>query len=119
MVKVADTFRGVTSKIIFFEDREANIPEIHFPLVLGMKEISETLGLQTSFSSEYTKPPSQVVRLGGYIANLCDFYSYRPIGKLTDFLQLQEFSLRILPVDSSTSAARQYPRSLKRVWATS
>ncbi len=25
--------------------------------------------------------------------NLSDFYSYRLIGKLTDFLQLQEFSL--------------------------
>jgi hypothetical protein len=44
-----------------------------------------------------------LVRLGGYIVNLCDFYSYRPIGKLTVFLQLQEFSLYILPVDSSTS----------------
>ncbi len=29
---------------------------------------------------------------------LCDFYSYRIIGKLTAFLQFQEFSLRILPV---------------------
>ncbi len=35
-----------------------------------------------------------IVRLGGYIANLSDFYSYRFIGKLTVFLQLQEFSLR-------------------------
>jgi hypothetical protein len=34
-----------------------------------------------------------LVRLGGYIANLSDFYSYRLIGKLTAFLQLQEFSL--------------------------
>ena len=30
--------------------------------------------------------------VGGYIANLLDFYSYRLIGKLTAFLQLQEFS---------------------------
>jgi hypothetical protein len=42
---------------------------------------------------------------------LSDFYSYRLIGKLTAFLQLQEFSLRNLPVASSTSAARL---SLKR-----
>ena len=35
-VKIAVTFRGLTSKIIFFETREAN-----FPLVLGMKEISD------------------------------------------------------------------------------
>ncbi len=32
------------------------------------------------------------VRVGGYIVNLSDFYSYRLIGKLTAFLQLQEFS---------------------------
>jgi hypothetical protein len=47
-----------------------------------------------------------LVRLGGYIVNLSDFYSYRLIGKLTDFLQLQEFSLRNMIVTSSTSAAR-------------
>jgi hypothetical protein len=46
------------------------------------------------------------VRLGGYIANLSDFYSYRLIGKLTAFLQLQEFSLRKHIVESSTTAAR-------------
>jgi hypothetical protein len=44
-----------------------------------------------------------LVRLGGYIVNLSDFYSYsligkltaflQLIGKLTAFLQLQEFSL--------------------------
>ncbi len=38
--------------------------------------------------------------------NLSDFYSYRLIGKLTAFLQLQEFSQRNQPVDSSTFAAR-------------
>jgi hypothetical protein len=32
-----------------------------------------------------------LVRLGGYIVNLSDFYSYRFIGKLTSFLHLQEF----------------------------
>ncbi len=54
-----------------------------------------------------------LVRLGGYIVNLCDFYFYKLIGKLT-FLQLQEFSLRILPVVSSTTAARRSPPSLSR-----
>jgi hypothetical protein len=34
------------------------------------------------------------VRVGGYIVNLSDFYSYSLIGKLTDFFQLQEFSFR-------------------------
>ena len=52
-----------------------------------------------------------LVRVGGYIVNLSDFYSYRLIGKLTAFLQLQEFSLRNQTVDFSTTAAR---RSLLR-----
>jgi hypothetical protein len=52
-----------------------------------------------------------LLRLRGYIVNLCDFYSYKLIGKLTAFLQLQEFSLRKPTVDFSTSAAR---RSLRR-----
>ena len=42
-----------------------------------------------------------LVRVGGYIVNLLDFYSYRLIGKLTAFLQLQEFSQRNLPVEDS------------------
>ena len=46
-----------------------------------------------------------LVRLGGYTVNLCAFYFYKLIGKLTAFLQLQEFSLRNLPVVSSTTAA--------------
>ena len=36
-----------------------------------------------------------------YIVNLSDFYSYRIIGKLTVFLQLQEFSQRNLIVGIS------------------
>ncbi len=52
-----------------------------------------------------------LVRLGGYIVNLCDFYFYKLIGKLTAFLQLQEFSLRIQTVDFSTTAARRSPPS--------
>jgi hypothetical protein len=52
-----------------------------------------------------------LVRLGVYTVNLCAFYFYKLIGKLTAFLQLQEFSLRNLPVDSSTSAARRSPHS--------
>jgi hypothetical protein len=47
-----------------------------------------------------------LVRQTGYIVNLSDFYSYRFIGKLTAFLQPQEFSQRNLKVASSTSAAR-------------
>jgi hypothetical protein len=43
-----------------------------------------------------------------YRLNLSDFYSYRLIGKLTAFLQLQEFSLRKQTLDSSTSTARLF-----------
>ena len=50
--------------------------------------------------------PSTSGRLHRYTVNLSDFYSYRLIGKLTVFLQLQEFSLRKPTVDCSTSAAR-------------
>ncbi len=52
-----------------------------------------------------------LVRLGCYIVNSLDCYSYRLIGKLTAFLQLQEFSLRNPPVDFSKSAARLSLRS--------
>ena len=42
-----------------------------------------------------------------YMVNLSDFYSYRLIGKLTVFFQLQEFSLRKqTQVASSTSVGR-------------
>jgi hypothetical protein len=51
-----------------------------------------------------------------HIVNLSDFYSYRFIGKLTTFLQLQEFSFRNQPVeDSSTFAARLSLRRLSHV----
>jgi hypothetical protein len=59
-----------------------------------------------------------LVRQTGYIVNLLDFYSYRLIGKLTDFLQLQEFSQRKRNVACSTSAARRSLNSSKAklVW---
>ena len=42
-----------------------------------------------------------LVRLAGYMVNLCAFYSYRLIRKLTAFFQLQEFNFRNLTVVSS------------------
>jgi len=51
-------------------------------------------------------PPScrlLLVRPWGYIATLCAFYFCKLIGKLTAFLQRQEFSFHILPVTSSTT----------------
>ena len=47
-----------------------------------------------------------LVRLGGYIVNLFAFYFYRIIGKLTAFLQFQEFSFRKQIVKCSTTTAR-------------
>jgi hypothetical protein len=41
------------------------------------------------------------------MVNLLDIYSYRLIGKLTAFLQLQEFSQRKHNVTCSTSVARR------------
>ncbi len=49
-----------------------------------------------------------LVRLGGYIVNSVDCYSSRLIGKLTAFLQFQEFSLCNMTVDYSTSSAGTY-----------
>ncbi len=69
-------------------------------------------------------PPNAVssmlllVRLVDYIVNLSDFYSYRLIEKLAAFLQLQEFRLRNLTVDTSSSAVRRSFPCLNRVWAT-
>jgi hypothetical protein len=55
-----------------------------------------------------------LVRQAGYIVNLSEFYSYRLIGKLTAFLQLQEFSLRRhTQVASSPSVARLSSRSYR------
>jgi hypothetical protein len=61
-----------------------------------------------------------LVRLGGYIVNLLDFYSYRLIGKLTVSLKLQEFTgvnqqwtFPLPPLDVLfvvEGKSRQYPR---------
>jgi hypothetical protein len=50
-----------------------------------------------------------LVSLGGYIVNSLDYYSWRLIGKLTAFLELQEFSLRNRTVEPSTLKARGLP----------
>ena len=46
---------------------------------------------------------SLIVRLDIYIVNLCVFYSYSLIGKLTTLFQFQHFRFRNLPVVSSTT----------------
>jgi hypothetical protein len=69
----------------------------------GNSDDDEDMDIEQSSRLRY----SVRVRVGGYIVNLLDFYSYRLIGKLTAFLQVQEFSQRNLPVeDSFTFAAR-------------
>ena len=50
-----------------------------------------------------------------YIVNSLDYYSYRIIGKLTAFLQIQEFSLRNPTVEeSSPTSARPSYHSLSQ-----
>ena len=67
-----------------------------------------TVSFMPAIASTYGRLHSEFVRL----------YSYRLIGKLTAFLQLQEFSLRKQIVECSTSAARlSLPRSkAKLAW---
>jgi len=66
------------------------------------------------YRTDYNMNPPNTVSFMPAIAStsgrlhseLSDFYSYRLIGKLTAFLQLQEFSLRNQIVECSTTAAR-------------
>ena len=60
-----------------------------------------------------------LVRLGGYTVNLCTFYFYKVIGKLTAFLQPQEFSVRNITVTSSTITTQSSHDSSNRKWVTS
>ncbi len=48
------------------------------------------------------------VRLGDFIVNRSEFYSYRIIGKLTAFLQLQEFSQRNQTWEHSSTFATRF-----------
>jgi hypothetical protein len=86
----------------------------HLLIKYGNIELTTTITLLTL----YHLCLLLLVRLGGYIANLSDFYSNRFIGKLTSFLQLQEFSLRKQIVECSTTVSRlSLPRSkAKLVW---
>jgi hypothetical protein len=52
-----------------------------------------------------------LVRLEVYVVNLCDFYFFKLIRKLTTFLQVQEFRLRIQMVDFSTTSTWCSPPS--------
>ena len=71
------------------------------------------------YRADYNNRPSNAISFmpalastsGRLHSEFVRFLFYRPIGKLTAFLQLQEFSLRNLPVASSTTAARRSPHS--------
>ncbi len=62
--------------------------------------------------------PAMLVLQDAYTVSLCAFYFCRLIGKLTDFLPLQEFSLRN-PTTSISTVARCSPHSSSRKWDTS
>jgi hypothetical protein len=88
---------------------------LHYPNDKDRSLIEAAADKIRKYRSDYNnRPPNPIsfmflllVRLGGYIANLYVFDSYRLIGKLTAFLQFQEFIFRNLTVDTSTSAARR------------
>jgi hypothetical protein len=103
------------------------IGHLHYPNDLD-RSLNETVADKVrQYRSDYNNRPSNsisfmpvlLVRLGVYIVNLCAFYSYRLIGKLTAFFQLQEFSLRNMTVASSTTTTRCSPHSSSLRSATS
>jgi hypothetical protein len=83
---------------------------LHYPTDIDRSLNEATADKIRKYLSDYNNnPPNPIsfyllllVRLEGYMVNLYAFYSYSLIGKLTAFLQLQEFSLRNIPVDTST-----------------
>jgi hypothetical protein len=64
-------------------------PHVHAGYLANAAGLTLTIIITLTLSLLYRPLP---VRLGGSIVNLSEFYSYRLIGKLTAFLQLQEFS---------------------------
>jgi hypothetical protein len=59
-----------------------------------------------------------LLRLGGYIVNLSDFYSYRFIGKLTAFWSFRSSACN-LTVTSSTSSERLSLNNSNKGWSGS
>ena len=65
-----------------------------------------TLTIITTPLKQYPSYRRLLVPLGGYIVKSLDYYSYRLIGKLTAFLNLQEFNFLNLTVECSTIGER-------------
>ncbi len=82
------------------------------PLVLDLHITHErwgsspdpTLNGYLHYPNDLDKPLNEVA-VDGYIVNLYEFCSYKLIGKLTTFLQLQESSFRNMIVEASTTTA--------------
>ena len=80
---------------------------LHYPSNIDRSLNEAAADKIRKYRADYNNNPPNTVSFmpaiastsGGYILNLSDFYSYRLIGKLTAFLQLQEFSLRNQTVD--------------------
>jgi hypothetical protein len=91
---------------------------LHYPNDVDRSLNEAVVDKIRKYRSDYNNNPPTIspqlcllslVRLGGYIVNLCSFYFYKLIGKLAVFLQVESSSCGIknwtLPLlDSSTSA---------------
>ena len=83
---------------------------LHYPAEINrtLKEAAADKILE--YRADYNNRPSNAISFmpaiastsGRLLVNLCALYSYRLIGKLTAFLQLQEFSLRNRTVEPFT-----------------
>jgi hypothetical protein len=71
---------------------------LHYPNDIDKSLNEDTTDKIQKYRSDYNNMSLLhlllLVRVGDYIVNSCDFYSYRIFGKLTPFLQFQEFRLR-------------------------
>jgi hypothetical protein len=99
---------------------------LHYPNDID-RSLNETTDKIRKYRSDYNNNPPNVTSFMSVIVSTSGrlhsefvrLLFLRPIGKLTTFLQLQEFILRILPVDSSTSTVRLPPLNLKEGSVTS
>ena len=101
---------------------------LHYPHDLYRSPNEAAADKIRQYRADYNNRPSNAISFMPAIAstsgrvhivNLCVFYSYQLIGKLTAFLWCQEVTLCNMTVTSSTTAARRSPHSSNRKWATS
>ena len=100
---------------------------LHYPNDLDRPLNEAAADKIRQYRAGYNNRPSNAISFMPVIASTSGrlhsefvrLYLYKLIGKVTAFLQLQEFSLRNMTVASSTTAARRCPHSSKPKWATS